>query len=200
MKEFIYQLPTEDGQATNCAGLAEGLSIVRRSGFYHLYYTYQIPHADVTAPIEVCDELEVETSIKALSMLLPTLDMRITLDKAAEGYMKDHAYGKVGDRTREELTRYADNMAKTIYKVIGEHLSTSYAVVLVSAETEEIIRKTMTLAEAVAWCAMTTIEQTQADDETISEDTYRYEVYQTDILENIKENSQPIYKTKTYRL
>lgn len=177
----------------------DGLAIVEREGLYHLYIANENTDYDKTAPLCVTDKLELPENIKAYKCLVGSDRTRSYLREAICDAVSAMGAGRFDTLDRETLLAYARKAVLAGLEVANS-LTPSYAVTCynVDEDSEDIILKSRTFNDAVAWCAV----RVENEDIAILDDAecYYYRVYELNALGEIDEKAPVLYETRAYAL
>lgn len=200
----LLDLPNQNGSQVIYDG--QGLTIKNVEGFYHLYFNNQFDLEKMSykgAPLAVCDMSDIESSFLAYTTLSFSEDIRKTLHEAIAPLAIEKGKSGMEKFVDEKLLDMVDDMFKKVLEVHEEFSANNFAVVLVSegtdTDSEDIIVKTRTLNDAIAWCAVKTMNEVPYDTEVCSS-FFRYEVYSLNALGEIDPYQRPDYKTHDFKL
>ena len=197
----LLDLPNQNGSLVVYD--EQGLRIKNVEGFYHLYFNNQFNPETMSykgAPLAVCDMNDIESSFLAYTTLAFSEDVRKNLHDAIAPWAIEKGKNGLEKLGEGRLLDMADEMFKKVMAVHEEFSADNFAVVLVSGESEDIIVKTRTLNDAIAWCAVKTMGETPRDNVFPSTDFFRYEVYALNALGEIDQNQEPEYSTHDFEL
>lgn len=177
----------------------DGLAIVEREGFYHIYIANNKTDYDKTAPLCVTDKYELPKNIRAYKCLVGSDKTRSNLRDAICDAVSTMGAGRFDTLDRETLLGYARKAVLAALDVANS-LTPSYAVVCynVDEENEDIVLKTRTFNDAVAWCAV----RVENENIAILDDAecYYYRVYELNALGEVDEKAPVLYETRAYAL
>lgn len=177
----------------------DGLAIVEREGFYHIYIANDNTDYDKTAPLCVTDRLELRENIRAYRCLAMSDNMRSDLRNAICDAVSEMGAGRFDTLDRETLLGYARKAVLAALDVANS-LTLSYAVTCynVDEDSEDIVLKTRTFNDAVTWCAL----RVENEDIAILDDEgcYYYRVYELNALGEVEEKAPVLYETRAYAL
>lgn len=195
---FEYELPKENNEIKDCSGYAEGLSIVNCSGLYHIFFTAdkeKMANNNLES-LWVCTEDDILRNLRALSMLVKSRMIRKYTHEGMVNYVNAIGSGRYENLTKEET----DQLTKELYQgslLANQQVNSDrYAVVYVTdLDDEEIVLKTASLSDAIAWCAMIVKDEYAVDTELFLGNTFRYEVHELNANKEIDICSVPLYFT-----
>ena len=179
-----------------------GLAIVNRNGRYHIHYDTPAGREngfEDEAPLCVTHKGNVVQNVRAYLLLVQSEQTRRKLREAIVDAVSAMGAGRFDTLSREQLLTYAKQAINTALEVANE-LIPSYAVVChdYDEDTEDIIIKTRTLADAIAWCAKRVEDEIITPYNRATKRSYCYRVYQLNYLGEIDEDITPRYETPHY--
>ena len=193
---FEYELPKENNEIKDCSGYAEGLSIVNRSGLYHIFFTADKDKVDHIEPLWICTEDDILRNIRALSLLVKSRMVRKYTHDGMVNYTNAKGSGRYENLTKEETDKLANELYMGSFLAYHEVHTDRYAVVYITdLDDEEIVLKTASLSDAIAWCAMFVKDECAVDTEVFLGNTFRYEVHELNANKEIDVCSVPLYFT-----
>ena len=178
-----------------------GLAIVNREGLYYIHMDTPAgreTNFEGEAPLCVADESEIVEDIKAYSLLVQSDKTRRDLREAIVDAVSAMGAGRFDTLDREQLLTYGKRAINAALDVANE-LIPSYAVICFDCDTEaeDIVIKTRTLNDAIAWAAMR-VQHEEASIFNDGEGCFCYRVYPLNHLGEIDEGTQDIYHTPNY--
>lgn len=177
-----------------------GLAIVERGGFYHIHMDTPAGREnnfENEAPLCVTDKLELPEDIRAYSLLVQSDKTRRNLREAIVDAVSAMGAGRFDTLDREQLLAYGKRAINAALEVANE-LVPSYAVICFDCDTdsEDIVIKTRTLNDAIAWAAMRV--QNECMVILNDEGCFTYRVYPLNHQGEIDENAPVLYETQSY--
>lgn len=177
-----------------------GLAIVNREGLFHIHMDTPAgreKNFEDEAPLCVTDKTELEADIKAYSLLVQSDKTRRDLREAIVDAVSAMGAGRFDTLDREQLLNYGKRAINAALEV-ANGLVYTHAVICYDCDTEDedIVIRTRTLNDAIAWAAMRVQNENIAilDDEWC----FAYRVYPLNYKGEIDEDAPVLYETRTY--